>query len=74
MSCQLRSPLQGEGEGGCGRAEFDRIYPYPNLDETTSHSTKLANNASQVAGYPPARGKGFSLRKIEFITNNQYVM
>jgi Cu(I)/Ag(I) efflux system membrane protein CusA/SilA len=31
--------------------------PHPNpSDETTSHSTKLSNYASQVAGYPDGRG------------------
>jgi aminomethyltransferase len=31
--------------------------PLPSPDGTTSHSTRLANDASQVAGYPPARGR-----------------
>jgi leucyl-tRNA synthetase len=30
-----------------------RAFPHPNPDATTSHSTKLSNNASQVAGYLP---------------------
>jgi hypothetical protein len=29
----------------------------PNPDELTSHSTKLANYANQVAGYPPLSKK-----------------
>ena len=34
-----------------------RALPHPNPSgETTSHSTRLANNASQVAGYPEGRG------------------
>ncbi len=35
------------------------------LDETTSHSTKLANNASQVAGY--AWGRGYYLGLFLFV-------
>jgi leucyl-tRNA synthetase len=31
--------------------------PHPNPDETTSHSTRLPNNGSRVAGYPP-EGEG----------------
>ena len=33
-------------------------FPHPNPDGTTSQSTKLANNASQVAGYLPQAGEG----------------
>src|ERR1700690_4475028 len=28
-------------------------FPLSSSDETTSHSTRLPNNVSQVAGYPP---------------------
>jgi hypothetical protein len=51
-------PRRGRARVGVEMCYFDRANPHPNLppDGTTSHSTKLANNASQVAGY--ARGKG----------------
>ena len=38
-------------------------FPHPNPDGTTSHSTRLSKNDSQVAGYPPAgEGANESLR------------
>jgi len=36
---------------GQNQLHFDHCTGFP-PDTTTSHSTKLANNASQVAGYP----------------------
>ena len=38
--------------------------PLPNPDETTSHSTRLANDASQVAGYLPQAGEGAIVNNI----------
>lgn len=39
--------------------------PHPNPDGTTSHSTNPANNAGQVAGYPPnGEGANVSLREL----------
>ena len=35
----------------------DQTHPHPNLDGTTSHSTKPPKDGSQVAGYPP-EGEG----------------
>jgi isoleucyl-tRNA synthetase len=57
----LPSPF-GRGAGGEG-ASVEHALPHPNPDTTTNHSTKLANNASQVAGYPPL-GEGMSLRTL----------
>jgi Cu(I)/Ag(I) efflux system membrane protein CusA/SilA len=37
--------------------------PHPNPDGTTSHSTRLANGASQVAGYPP-EGEGANVSRL----------
>ncbi len=37
---------------------WEQYSPLPNPDITTSHSTKLAKNASQVAGYLPQAGEG----------------
>jgi len=50
------SEARGYTDGG-RFGQILRFYPLPSPDETPSHSTKLANNASQVAGYPPARGR-----------------
>ncbi|MBI5890699.1 MAG: phosphoribosylformylglycinamidine synthase [Nitrosomonadales bacterium] len=36
---------------------WEKYDPLPNPDGTTSHSTRLSNNDSQVAGYPPV-GEG----------------
>ncbi|OGT05278.1 MAG: tRNA (uridine(34)/cytosine(34)/5-carboxymethylaminomethyluridine(34)-2'-O)-methyltransferase TrmL [Gallionellales bacterium RIFCSPLOWO2_02_60_31] len=39
--------------------------PHPNPDGTASHSTRLPNNSSQVAGYPPeGEGTNVSLREL----------
>ncbi|MDP1996958.1 MAG: TrmH family RNA methyltransferase, partial [Gallionella sp.] len=39
--------------------------PHPNPDGTTSHSTRLPNNSSQVAGDPPeGEGANVSLREL----------
>ena len=41
---------------------LQRLHP---LDETTSHSTKLPKDGSQVAGYPPeGEGANVSLREL----------
>jgi Cu(I)/Ag(I) efflux system membrane protein CusA/SilA len=37
--------------------------PHPNPDGTTSHSTRLANDASQVAGYLPLAGEGANVSR-----------
>jgi copper/silver efflux system protein len=37
--------------------------PHPNPDETTSHSTRQANDAGQVAGYPP-EGEGANVSQL----------
>lgn len=43
----------------------DGCLPHPNPDRTTSHSTKLPKDGSQVAGYPPAgEGASVSLREV----------
>ncbi len=41
-------------------------FPLLNPDETTSHSTKLANNASKVAGYLPLAGEETNVSLREF--------
>ena len=41
-----------------GLAECLKSLPHPNPDGTASHSTRLPNNSSQVAGYPPVPARG----------------
>ena len=38
---------------GCRNTATEWLGISPASDETTSHSTKLAKDASQVVGYPP---------------------
>ena len=46
-------------------AECLKSLPHPNPDGTASHSTRLPNNSSQVAGYPPGgEGANVSLREL----------
>jgi dihydrofolate synthase/folylpolyglutamate synthase len=61
----LPSPAGERGAGGEGRGRETRTIPItkplsPTPDETTSHSTRLPNNDSQVAGYLPLAGEGIS--------------
>ncbi len=54
----LPSPASGRGAGGEGNERQQvRGSPLSNSDVTTSHSTRLPNNSSQVAGYPPQSGR-----------------
>ena len=48
--------------GACGSV-LDAFgeFPHPNPDKTSSHSTGLPKNDSQVVGYPP-RGEGMVMR------------
>ena len=49
-----------------------RPNPLPNPDGTTSYSTRLANDASQVDGYLPQAGEGANVRNNSLIRAHEF--
>ncbi len=66
-------PAVPDGHGGSATTENERRRARslsPTSDETTSHSTKLAKDASQVVGYPPVgESDEVPLRDVHVNTN-----
>ncbi len=61
---------RGQSNGHGDEARLVR-FPHPNPDGTTSHSTKLPEDSSQVAGYLP-EGEGTNERSSEFKIKRGY--